>query len=179
MRKSTNGFTIVELLVVIVVIAILATIVIVAYNGVQTSAKASSVASQLESTEKAFRLYAVQDGLTVWPADSAAISGVSANPTIKQFMDGSSLGQYMKQAPYLANTPSLTWFYDNDSDTRTSCTLKYAGTNIIIIGLDQSVATNVDSKIDDGNINCGRVRYDTTNSYFFYSLSYDSNMNTF
>ena len=42
MKTSKQGFTIVELLIVIVVIAILAAITIVAYNGIQNRAKASS-----------------------------------------------------------------------------------------------------------------------------------------
>lgn len=48
MRHSTNklsGFTIVELLIVIVVIAILASISIVSYNGIQNRAKASAAAA--------------------------------------------------------------------------------------------------------------------------------------
>lgn len=40
--KSNRGFTLVELLIVIVVIAILAAITIVAYNGVQNRAKTSA-----------------------------------------------------------------------------------------------------------------------------------------
>lgn len=48
-NKQSEGFTLVELLIVIVVIAILAAISIVAYNGVQNRAKTSS-GQQLAST---------------------------------------------------------------------------------------------------------------------------------
>ena len=44
-KQKTSGFTIVELLIVIVVIAILATISIVAYTGVQNKAKSSALAA--------------------------------------------------------------------------------------------------------------------------------------
>ena len=39
MKKTKSGFTIVELLIVIVVIGILAAITIVAYNGIQSRAR--------------------------------------------------------------------------------------------------------------------------------------------
>ena len=48
-----KGFTIVELLIVIVVIAILAAITIVAYNGIQTRAKTERANSELRMLEKA------------------------------------------------------------------------------------------------------------------------------
>lgn len=59
MRKSTTGFTIVELLIVIVVIAILATISIVAYQGIQDRAEASKTVSAVQAYKKALQLYKV------------------------------------------------------------------------------------------------------------------------
>ena len=47
-----SGFTIVELLIVIVVIAILAAITIVAYTGIQERAKISALQSELSSVRK-------------------------------------------------------------------------------------------------------------------------------
>jgi type II secretion system protein G len=57
-----RGFTIVELLVVIVVIAILAAITIVAYNGIQTRAQFANTMSDLKSLQKVLELYRAQNG---------------------------------------------------------------------------------------------------------------------
>ena len=62
--KNNSGFTIVELLIVIVVIAILAAISIVAYNGIQNRANTSKVVAQASAYIK---------GLKVWEADVGAI----------------------------------------------------------------------------------------------------------
>lgn len=63
--STTNyrrGFTIVELLIVIVVIAILASIGIVAYNGVQQRARDTKRKDDLAKIVKAFRLWNAQTG---------------------------------------------------------------------------------------------------------------------
>jgi prepilin-type N-terminal cleavage/methylation domain-containing protein len=52
-----KGFTIVELLIVIIVIAILATITIVAYNGVQQRSRESKRAADMKSLQKAIMTY--------------------------------------------------------------------------------------------------------------------------
>lgn len=56
------GFTIVELLIVIVVIAILAAISIVAYNGIQQRARDTARKSDLASLAKALQFHAVDNG---------------------------------------------------------------------------------------------------------------------
>lgn len=57
MRKSTSGFTIVELIIIIVVIGILAGITVVAYNTVRTRAQNADRITELKAWEKAFVQY--------------------------------------------------------------------------------------------------------------------------
>ncbi|MBM3210419.1 type II secretion system protein [Candidatus Saccharibacteria bacterium] len=59
---KNKGFTIVELLIVIVVIAILAAITIVAYNGIQTRAENTKTMSAVRSYATAIMSYQAQNG---------------------------------------------------------------------------------------------------------------------
>jgi prepilin-type N-terminal cleavage/methylation domain-containing protein len=62
MNQRIRGFTIVELLIVIVVIAILAAIVIVAYNGVQAKARDNRRYVDMQSIQKALEVYKTLNG---------------------------------------------------------------------------------------------------------------------
>lgn len=57
-----RGFTIVELLIVIVVIGILAAIIIVAFNGVQSRARDSDRIATLNQLQKALEMYYANEG---------------------------------------------------------------------------------------------------------------------
>lgn len=62
MKKTTSGFTIVELLIVIVVIGVLAAITIVAYNGMQNRARDAQRLQDIKSIAKALEIYKAQTG---------------------------------------------------------------------------------------------------------------------
>ncbi len=62
MRKSRSGFTIVELLIVIVVIAILAAISIVAYSGIQQRANNTRIISAANQVVKVVSAYIATNG---------------------------------------------------------------------------------------------------------------------
>ena len=84
-RKQT-GFTIVELLIVIVVIAILAAITIVAYNGIRQSATKSALASALSQTSRQIMAYAAKNA-DQYPSSLAAAS-VSSSGGVRRVVAG-------------------------------------------------------------------------------------------
>lgn len=75
--KQASGFTIVELLIVVVVIAILAAITIVAYNGIQSRANESAVKAEVVQNAKAIVNAANVTG------SAYATSSVMANGDVK------------------------------------------------------------------------------------------------
>ena len=74
-RPAQKGFTIVELLIVIVVIGILAAIVIVAFNGIQDRARATQVTSVVNQYSKALATYVADKGS--YPANTTGCLGES------------------------------------------------------------------------------------------------------
>lgn len=71
-----RGFTIVELLIVVVVIAILAAVTIVAYNGIRNRAGSSAMKSTVSQVGKKIQTYAVTNNGTV-PSESTYASDLA------------------------------------------------------------------------------------------------------
>lgn len=88
-----RGFTIVELLAVIVVIAILATISIVSYRGIQDCARNTRLQTQLTSARKEIELNQIEHGKSPFYNNVRAICpnsglcGGAARSTISTYIE--------------------------------------------------------------------------------------------
>jgi len=64
-RKSKSGFTLVEILIVVIILGILAAIVIPQFTNASQDARRSSLASQLQTLRSQIELYKLQHGDTL------------------------------------------------------------------------------------------------------------------
>lgn len=79
---STLGFTIVELLIVIVVIGILAAIVVVAYSGINGRARDTAVQSEIRNFQKKIDIWQAQNGVYPTSSQLTAADGIKVNKSV-------------------------------------------------------------------------------------------------
>ena len=118
-QNTRRGFTIVELLIVIVVIGILAAIVIVAYNGVTQQARVASIKSDLDGAVKQLSIDQVNN--SAYPATVAAANNDAG----------------------LKASPGTTYQYavDNSASPQTFCITATNGTTSYFVSSTNNVAT--------------------------------------
>ena len=116
-QNSRQGFTIVELLIVIVIIAVLATVTVVAYNGMQSRAQFTRLNSELGLINKALALYHAENGAyPVTGTFGAPGWRYSCATGITNFITGISAHiSTIPQAPCNGGaTNNDTWLYASD-----------------------------------------------------------------
>lgn len=97
--KTNRGFTIVELLIVIVVIAILAAITIVAYNGIQQRARDAERNTEMKTIEKALALYFVDNGGYPTCSNTTYVPGTTTGGCSFSAVTGSLVPKYLSAMP--------------------------------------------------------------------------------
>lgn len=120
---AKRGFTIVELLIVIVVIAILASISIVAYNGIQSRAQDAKRLSDMNSLIKRIEIYIAENRVTplcgtssscssTYASGSGALSDFINNPPLIDPINQNGQWGYYYAADY-RKTGANTMVYDS------------------------------------------------------------------
>lgn len=115
-QSKKSGFTIVELLIVIVVIAILATISIVAYNGVQDRARTSALTSSLTQAGKKIALWQV-DNPNQFPTALSDIGMADTDTISYQYTYDNNVPSYCLTATASNGT---SYYISNSSGTAQS-----------------------------------------------------------
>lgn len=174
-KYQSNGFTIVEILVVLVVMSIIVSITVVSYRSVQNNAQANALATEIRNVDRSFRALATKTGMSTWWIDNA-LTG-SGSPSIQSIMTANAdFSGYIKTAPKVSGL-STTWTYINNGNARsTSACDNYTttGVNLAITGVTEDIISSVDKLLqDDGSTTCGKVRWGSANSTtMIYQLSF-------
>ena len=92
--KTSSAFTIVELLVVIVVIGILASITIVSYRGITQKATASTLQADLSNASKQIKLFQASDANGNYPTAINCTNPTATEICIKPSANNSFIGGY-------------------------------------------------------------------------------------
>ena len=144
--RSPKGFTLVEIMIVVVIIGLLAALAIPAFQRVQARAKMSAFINDLRIGREGFETYALENGL--WPPD-----GVTGLPP--------EIDCYISATKFNGTTPlGGRWDWDNAQ-------FGYAaGLSVRSPTADVATMLQVDESIDDGNLATGNFRA-RTNGYIY------------
>lgn len=131
MKNTTtrrNGFTLIELMIIVTIIGILAAIVIPTFSNANETAKSGALASQLNTVKKSLVMYKT-DHNGIYPTDAQLITNqwqVLTNSTdIDGDITGEDYGPYFQKPPFnafidsnvVAVDNSAAWQYDSSTGT--------------------------------------------------------------
>jgi general secretion pathway protein G len=97
--KARSGFTLVEILIVVVILGILAAIVIPQFTDASTEAKTSSLMTDLQTMRSQIELYKIQHNDQLPGAGTASFQDALTGTTDINGAAGGTYGPYVQQIP--------------------------------------------------------------------------------
>lgn len=183
---KTRGFTIVELLIVIVVIGILAAITIVAFNGVQDRAKNSQTTAALSAWIKALQMHKVQEGN--WPSGWVCLGegyryGVSGTDTSgsAQCRQNGTSGYTENEAfnakvePFIKRpfpTPAFVTASNSTTEWRRGLMYTFGGGSGTLVYIDVAYAGELSSCPVTNGISAARRNIWNGNTFCSYDIGF-------
>jgi general secretion pathway protein G len=143
MKRNTRGFTLVEILIVVIILGILAAIVIPQFTNASNDARNNSVASTLQTMRGQIELFKIQHGDT--PPAATAIATVLTGKTnaadTTQVVATGTLGPYVQSFPVnpvngwstaaAAAGANVGWVYNVAGGTYTVQATNTTGTGLL------------------------------------------------
>jgi type IV pilus assembly protein PilA len=146
-KARVSGFSLVEIMVVVVIIGLLAAIAIPAFRTYQTRSQATSVANNFRTYAAAFEIYATEHG--VWPEDTnEGIIPPEMEGQLPRFLEQSVVGG--------------SWDWEKEILGVT------AGISLVNSNGSRAMFERVDKILDDGNLSTGR--FFGNNDRYTYAL---------
>jgi general secretion pathway protein G len=143
MKRNTRGFTLVEILIVVIILGILAAIVIPQFTNASNDARTNSLQSTLQTVRSQIELFKIQHADT-----PPAVAGMwdimtgKSNTTDTQTTNAAGVfGPYLQQAPVnplnnnsavgAAASTTVGWVYTASGGTYTIWAVNTAGTGTL------------------------------------------------
>ncbi|MEO6786755.1 MAG: type II secretion system protein [Chthoniobacteraceae bacterium] len=154
-RGNRRGFTLIEIMIVVSILALVASIGIPSYQRSRKNAQTDALMNELRVTGDAFQMYAAEKG--TMPPTAA---GFSAVPT--------GMADYMpKNSTWTAAAPGGGyWYWWNFSP---SSVWGFSGLiGVYNAAFDSNQLTQIDTTMDDGDPNNGGIH--TASGWVFYGV---------
>lgn len=152
----TRGFTMVEIMVVVVIIGLLAAMALPTYRRITMRSKTAALVSDLRSYSTAFITYNLQNGK--WPADELP-------QKIPAVMSGALPAGFARKSPIGG---VYKWNYDVSADgvtAKAAIVIETVGSDVV--SDDADLRAMIDREMDDGDLETGNVVVGSTNSLVF------------
>lgn len=165
-HAASRGFTIVELLIVIVVIAILATITLVTFRGVQQRAQAVTLQSDLRNAATTLRIQYAQD--QHYPADAISIGLIKASPASEYQYTGGGDSFCLTATSTRVDVPPYRIASSDATVQEGVCDGHFTPSQIASGDRERNVALNAAVSSDGGSSNIARVTDGAVNQVHAY-----------